>query len=247
MSNRPKLLAIFISLILAGGLGFSCAASPLEFSGGGLYTTLALPQLNGEDGVIEGFNSEIESIKDQLGDVEDVTITKMNKLNTGFGLYGGTTLNLNRYLGIGATFENFSAGTGTQIDYSEEGVGEIDFELGIDLSVTSAVALLNINLNEYLGLIGGGGYYLGNVSMTAQGTINYEGVSESFDESQDAPISGLGYKFGGKFSYPLTSQASLSTSVNYRLLNLGIPGTGLVPNGADLNANGIEVKVGISF
>ncbi|MBS3789080.1 outer membrane beta-barrel protein [Candidatus Bipolaricaulota bacterium] len=242
MSNRPKLLVVLFSLILATGIAFSSAAGPLEFSGGGLYTTLALPKLND---VIDDYNSDIEELQNELDG--QASISKMNNINSGFGLYGGTTLNINRYLGIGVTFENFSAGTGTQINYSEEGVGEIDFELGIDLSVTSAVALLNINLNEYLGLIGGGGYYFGSVSMTAKGTIDYEGISESFDEEEKESLSGLGYKFGGTFSYPLTSQASLSTTVSYRLLNLGIAGTGLISNGETLNANGLEVKVGIAF
>jgi len=238
MSNRPKTQLILLSLLLVAGLTFSCSAVTLEIAGGGLFTTLALPELNK---VIDDFNSEIEEIQEELEE-EGVTVTKMNNINSGFGFYGGAKLNLNRSLGVGAYFDNFSAGTGTKIESDEY---NIDFELNIDLSVNGSVAVLSFDLNDYIGVHGGGGYYFGSLSMSAKGDIG-----EDIDEDEIvANLTGLGYKVGGTFNYPLTGQATLSSSVNYRSLQLGVASTNeLTTIETDtLDANGIEVKVGISF
>lgn len=239
MSNRPKTRLILLSLLLVAGLTFSCSAVTLEIAGGGLFTTLALPELNK---VIDDFNSEIEDIQEELEE-EGITVTTMNNINSGFGFYGGAKLNLNRSLGVGAYFDNFSAGTGTQIESDEYNV---DFELNIDLSVNGSVAVLSFDLNDYIGVNGGGGYYFGSVSMSAKGNIDFEAIDE--DEIV-ANLTGLGYKVGGTFNYPLTDQATLSSSVNYRSLQLGVASTNeLTTIETDtLDASGIEVKVGISF
>lgn len=240
MNMRSKLLVMVLALSLVLAPSVLCSGSPFEFVGGGFYTTLTLTDLND---AIEDYNNSIDQL-DQQG----VSVTKMNKINQSVGFFGGTKFNLDNMLSVGGSFDNFSAGTGTEIDYSDQ-YGTIDVDLDIDLSVSGLVGTVGINVNEYIGLNGGAGYYFGTVSMSASAsaTGDYSDYFQMPDESERADLSGVGFKAGGHLSYPLDDQLSISSSVNYRILELATQNDNSLTNDTTLNANGVEVRFGVSF
>ncbi|MCF7889743.1 hypothetical protein K9M78_00825 [Candidatus Bipolaricaulota bacterium] len=239
MHVRSKLLILALTLSLVLIPSVLCSASPFELVGGGFYTTLTLTDLND---AIEDYNNSIEQFEQ-----EGVSVSKMNKINQTLGVFGGARLNVGNRLAVGGTFDTFSAGTGTEIDYDDQ-YGEIDLDLGIDLSVSGLVGTVSANINDYIGLNGGAGYYFGTVSMSASATAtgDYSGYFD-LDESESADLSGFGFKAGGHFNYPVNNQLSLYTSVNYRILELATQIDNSLTNDTTLNANGVEVRFGISF
>mgnify|MGYP000615539675 CR=1 FL=1 len=240
MNVRSKLLVMVLTLSLVLITSTICLAGPFEFIGGGFYTTLTLTDLND---AIEDYNNSIDQL-DQQG----VSATKMNKINQSVGFFGGTKFNFNNMLSVSGSFDNFSAGTGTEIDYSDQ-YGTIDVDLDIDLSVSGLVGTVGVNVNEYIGLNGGAGYYFGTVSMSgsASATGDYSDYFQMTEESESADLSGVGFKAGGHLNYPLNDQLSIYSAVNYRILELATQNDNALTNDTTLNANGIEVRFGVSF
>ncbi len=171
----------------------------------------------------------------------------MDKIDNAIGYFAGTKLNMGNGLAVGGTFDTFSAGTGTEIDYSDQ-YGTIDLDLDIDLSVSSFVGTVSTDINEFIGLNGGGGYYFGTVTMSGSGTASgdYSGYFD-IDESESADLKGFGFKAGGHFNYPMNNQVSLTSAVNYRILELEAENDNSLTNDTTLNANGIELRFGILF
>ncbi|MCF7875800.1 hypothetical protein K9M06_01965 [Candidatus Bipolaricaulota bacterium] len=241
MFKKSKLLALLLSLVFLAGLSFNGAAINYDLVGGSFYTTLQLTDLNN---AIENYNESIKDIEQE----GDITVTKMDKMNSAFGFYGGTGLNMGRNLTLGATFESFSAGTGTEISGKDEH-GEVNLDLGIDLAVNGLVTTLNSDINEYIGLSGGAGYYYGTVSMSASisATGDYANYIQDQSFSDSASVSGFGFKAGGTLNYPLSRRASLYSAVHYRMLTLKTEAQNSLTNDAALNANGVEMRVGITY
>ena len=238
VKSKLLVLGLTISLILIPSVLVS--GSPFELSGGGFYTTLTMTDLND---AIEDYNNSIDQISQQ-----GVSATKMDKINQSIGFYGGAEFNLNNMLALGGSFDSFSAGTGTKIDYSDQN-GTIDVDLNIDLSVSGMVGMVSANINDYIGLDGGAGYYFGTISMlgSANATGDYAGYFQMDQASESADLSGVGFKAGGHFNYPINDQLSINSSVNYRILELETQNDNSLTNDTTLNANGIELRFGVSF
>lgn len=122
-------------------------------------------------------------------------------------------------------------------------------DLNIDLSVSGMVGMVSVNINDYIGLDGGAGYYFGTISMSgsANATGDYAGYFQMDQTSESADLSGVGFKAGGHFNYPINDQLSINSSVNYRILELETQNDNSLTNDTTLNANGIEVRFGVSF
>jgi len=240
MQVRSKLLVMVLVLSLVSVPSALCSGSPFEFVGGGFYTTLTLTDLND---AIEDYNNSIDQLEQQ-----GMSVTKMNKINQSVGFFGGARFNLGNMLSVGSTFDTFSAGTGTEIDYEDQ-YGTIDVDLNIDLSVSGLVGTVGANINEYIGLSGGAGYYFGTVSMSGSVTAtgDYAGYFQMPEESESADLSGVGFKAGGHLNYPLNDQLSIYSSVQYRILELATQNDNTLTNDTTLNANGVEVRFGVSF
>jgi len=241
MLKKSKYPVILLSLVFILSFSLSGSAVNYDLAGGSFYTTLTLTNLNN---AIENYNESIEQAQQE----GDLSVTKMDKMNSAIGFFGGLGLSLRRNFGLGATFESFSTGTGTEITVDDQ-YGEIDLDIGIDLAVNGLVTMLNTDLNDYIGLSGGGGYYYGTLDMTANisASGDYADYIQNESFSETANVSGFGFKAGGSLHYPLTRQSILFSEVHYRMLSLETGEENNLTNDTTLNANGIEMRLGVAF
>ena len=239
MFEDSKLLIPGLLLLLVLTPSLACAANTYRLSGGGMYTTLKLTDLNN---AIENYNDSIEQFEQ-----EGANVSKMDKINQAFGFFVGTRMDVGGGLALGGTVDTFTAGTGTDIDYEDQ-YGEIDVDLDIDLSISGLAGTVSANINDYIGVSGGGGYYLGTINMSSSitATGDYSQYSED-NMSESADVSGTGFKAGGHINYPFSRQVRLYSAVHYRILDLEVHDDNSLTNGSLLNANGVEVRFGISF
>jgi|GEM_PF-3753117 len=235
--TEMKVLTLICALLLF--FSVPTYANSSELIGGIFYTSLELPSLNE---AIDNYNDEIEEIEQ-----EGVSATEMDEIDDAIGYFGGTKLDLNDGISLSGTFETFSESTATEIDYSENN-DTIEVGLEIGLSVSGLVATLNSELNEYISLVGGGGYYFGEVSMSgsATSTGDYSDYFVLEETSVSTELNGFGFKAGGYFSYPVNYQLAINAAVHYRFLELET-GANSLTNATALDANGIELRFGVAF
>jgi len=235
--TEMKVLTLICALLLF--FSVPTYANSSELIGGIFYTSLELPSLNE---AIDNYNDEIEEIEQ-----EGVSATEMDEIDDAIGYFGGTKLDLNDEISLSGTFETFTESTGTKIDYSEDG-NSIEVDLEIELSVSGLVGTLSFELNEYIGLIGGGGYYFGEISMSgsATSTGDYSDYFVLEETSDSTDLNGFGFKAGGYFSYPVNYQLAINAAVHYRFLELET-GANSLTNATALDTNGIELRFGVAF
>lgn len=232
--KKVILISVLSFLIIFSG---SVLALDYELVGGGIYTSLELTDFNDN---VEQLNNELE----EGGNLVGYEVEKMDKINSALGFYGGVRFNTsNRFFdNIEVTYERFAPGTGTSIDYSDQ-YGTLDLDMDINITINGLVATLSHKVNEYISLKSGVGYYFGatEATATAEGTGAYS-VSEEQTETNN--LNGFGYKIGAAFDYALKDNEnnSLFADINYRILELKFE----EDEDNTVNANGVELRVGIS-
>ncbi len=239
MKTKTELAALTLICTLILCFSVQTYANSSELIGGIFYTSLELNDLNK---AIDNYNQDIEEIEQ-----EGVSATKMEEIDDAIGYFGGTKLDLNDGVSLSGTFETFSESTGTEIDYSDPNNNstiEVDLEIG--LSVSGLVATLNSELNDYIGLCGGGGYYFGEITMSGSSTATGDYADYFTSSSETTELNGFGFKAGGYFSYPVNYQLALNAAVHYRFLELD-PGINSLTSDSPLDINGIELRFGVAF
>lgn len=239
MKKASILFVLAVLLVFSISVSVS-ASNGFEFIGGGIYTTVDSDFLNN---VTKNVNYLFKGIQNET-DLQ-LSISEMDEINSGFGLYVGGLLPLNRNFKIGGYYE--------RLNFSSEGnlksplINREEIEVSIGLPVNGVVGTAVLNINDFISLNGGVGYYFGgyNTRLTCfENGIEVEVPNLTLDETVD--VSGIGFNFGANIDYPINEQMSIIGGANYRILSLA-PKDEDKYGDNEIDLDGFEFRGGIAY
>lgn len=222
-----KLTVLFIfTVFLLFSVTLVGFAGDLEVIGGFTYTTIDSDDL---DDLVDSFNNSLEEEASRSEELHgyDIDISKVDKIDSASGFYLGGRLPINEKVKIGGYYEYFNAdseGKVKYLDFDEE------IKLKMEIPVNGLVGIASYNINDYLAVNGGLGYYFGEIEIKT-GSLSI----------MKTDLNGLGFKLGTDLNFPLSEKISIIGAANYRILTLEADDFD-----EDINFNGLEFKGGIS-
>ncbi|MTI59486.1 MAG: porin family protein [Firmicutes bacterium] len=216
-----KKLTVLFTVFLLFSVTVVGLASDWEVIGGFTYTTIDSDEL---DDFVDSLNNSLE--EEAYG--YDVDISKVDKIDSGSGFYLGGRLPINENIKIGGYYEYFNADTEGKVkslDFDEE------IKIEMEIPVNGLVGIASYNINDYLAVNGGLGYYFGEIEIKT-GPFSI----------MKTDLNGLGFKLGTDLNYPLNEKISIIGAANYRILTLEADDY----YDDDIDFNGFEFKGGIS-
>lgn len=207
-----KKTVLAIGLVLA--LSLSVAAASFEFYGGGSYNTFSPDALNELVDLANDYPDLL--VEEEFAGEEELTLTEAKEIKGGFGAFGGVRYWVNPTMAVGGEIEYFGA--------KSEGSIEIDdkagaFDASINASVTGFSGSGAFKASPELTAFASAGYYYlnGEVEIALDGDVkellgNFDGGKSKFTDS------GLGFKAGIAYAYPVADELSILGRVAYRSL-----------------------------
>lgn len=213
-----KKTVLAIGLVLA--LSLSVAAASFEFYGGGSYNTFSPDALNELVDLANDYPDLL--VEEEFAGEEELTLTEAKEIKGGFGAFGGVRYWVNPTMAVGGEIEYFGAKSEGSIEIDDK--AESDpfkgaFDASINASVTGFSGSGAFKASPELTAFASAGYYYlnGEVEIALDGDV--KGLLGSFDGGKSKfTDSGLGFKAGIAYAYPVADELSILGRVAYRSL-----------------------------